>query len=212
MDVHRKQQYDGLVKHEVAVREERRNANKKQPVGWERKNLRKNRQERGPHTFDETARERTHVPCQQKLAESGSLDGMGHWIRQNSVAQAKQKKGSRRLFESDKSDFEDCLGQRGNHIRTTCSIIVSDTESGSLTLSYVCPHCGLFPIEDFIWWVNEEHGETPCSIFVTLGWIRTSVNSQASEERKAHDRCRQSVGTKQTRIRQKRSERSGAIC
>ena len=37
--------------------------------------------------------------------------------------------------------------------------IVSDTEAGSLNLSYVCLRCGLFPIEDFIWWVTEEHGE-----------------------------------------------------
>ena len=35
----------------------------------------------------------------------------------------------------------------------------TDTEVGSFTMSYVCSHCGLFPIADFIGWVTEVHGE-----------------------------------------------------
>ena len=38
-------------------------------------------------------------------------------------------------------------------------IIVSDIESDSLTMSYVCSTGGLFPIEDFLWWKSEEHAE-----------------------------------------------------
>ena len=38
-------------------------------------------------------------------------------------------------------------------------MIVSYTEARSVTLSYVCPRCGLSPIEDFIRWVTEQHGE-----------------------------------------------------
>ena len=35
--------------------------------------------------------------------------------------------------------------------------MVSDTEVGFLIMSYVCPHCGLFPIEDSVPWVRKEH-------------------------------------------------------
>ena len=37
--------------------------------------------------------------------------------------------------------------------RFVMSVTVSNKESTSLTLSYVCPHCGLVPKEDFMWWV-----------------------------------------------------------
>ena len=30
---------------------------------------------------------------------------------------------------------------------------------GDVTLSYVCPHCHCFPLEDYIWWVSSQHGE-----------------------------------------------------
>ena len=29
---------------------------------------------------------------------------------------------------------------------------------GGVTLSYVCPHCNCFPLEDYIWWVSMGHG------------------------------------------------------
>ena len=61
-------------------------------------------------------------------------------------------------------------------------IIVSDTEAGSLILSYVCPPSVLFPIEDFIWRVTEEHGEdnkmkgsakVVCSVWSTVRLARS---------------------------------------
>ena len=30
---------------------------------------------------------------------------------------------------------------------------------GGVTLSYVCPHCNRFPLEDYIWWVSTGHGD-----------------------------------------------------
>ena len=34
--------------------------------------------------------------------------------------------------------------------------VASQRDAGSLTLSSVCPHCGLFPIE-FLWLVSNAH-------------------------------------------------------
>ena len=30
---------------------------------------------------------------------------------------------------------------------------------GGVTLSYVCPHCNSFPLEDYIWWASTGHGD-----------------------------------------------------
>ena len=30
---------------------------------------------------------------------------------------------------------------------------------GGVTLSYVCPHCNSFSLEDYIWWVSTGHGD-----------------------------------------------------
>ena len=30
---------------------------------------------------------------------------------------------------------------------------------GRVTLSYVCPHCNWFPLDDYIWWVSNGHGD-----------------------------------------------------
>ena len=31
---------------------------------------------------------------------------------------------------------------------------------GGVTLSYVCPHCNRFPLEDYVWWVSTGHGDS----------------------------------------------------
>ena len=30
---------------------------------------------------------------------------------------------------------------------------------GGVTLSYICPHCNSFPLEDYIWWVSTGYGD-----------------------------------------------------
>ena len=30
---------------------------------------------------------------------------------------------------------------------------------GGVTLSYVCPNCNCFPLDDYIWWVSTGHGD-----------------------------------------------------
>ena len=61
-------------------------------------------------------------------------------------------------------------------------IIDSDTEAGSLTVSYVCPHCGLFLIEDFIWWVTEEHIEKTRGGDSAIGGVQRVEDSTTGEE------------------------------
>ena len=39
------------------------------------------------------------------------------------------------------------------------SIIVPLGGQGEVTLSYVCPHCHRYPVEDYIWWVSTRHGK-----------------------------------------------------
>ena len=48
---------------------------------------------------------------------------------------------------------------RKGRARTVMWKRVGFTESGSLTLLYVCPQCGLFRTKEFIGWFTEEHGE-----------------------------------------------------
>ena len=37
-------------------------------------------------------------------------------------------------------------------------IIVPANEQGGVTMSYVCPHCNSFPLEDYFWWVSGRTG------------------------------------------------------
>ena len=38
--------------------------------------------------------------------------------------------------------------------------VLPEADHGAVTLSYVCPHCHRYPLEDHIWWVSWEH-ESP---------------------------------------------------
>ena len=44
-------------------------------------------------------------------------------------------------------------------------IIVPVEGQGGVTLSYVCPHCHRFPLEDHIWWFSSGHGKKRCSLW-----------------------------------------------
>ena len=38
---------------------------------------------------------------------------------------------------------------------------------GGVTMSYVCPNCNSFPLEDYVWWVSagKKHTSWWCAIF-----------------------------------------------
>ena len=43
---------------------------------------------------------------------------------------------------------------------TSCGRIIAPVDGmGGVTLSYVCPHCNCFPLDDYIWWVSMGHGD-----------------------------------------------------
>ena len=42
-------------------------------------------------------------------------------------------------------------------------IIVAVKGEGGVTLSYLCPHCHRFPLEDNMWWISSGHGKKQCS-------------------------------------------------
>ena len=58
-----------------------------------------------------------------------------------------------------------------NMIRSTDylrHIIAPVGGQGGVTMSYLCPHCNSFPIEDYVWWVSEGEKHTTnwwCTIF-----------------------------------------------
>ena len=51
-----------------------------------------------------------------------------------------------------------CLSIAQETIRTSTDIlrrIIAPVDgTGGVTLSYVCPHCSCFPLDDYIWWVS----------------------------------------------------------
>ena len=50
---------------------------------------------------------------------------------------------------------------------------------GGVTMSYLCPHCNKFPLEDYIWWVSERK---TYKLVVRNLWreIRLEATEQAS--------------------------------
>ena len=40
----------------------------------------------------------------------------------------------------------------------------SSKDRGGVTLSYVCPHCHRFPLEDYTWWISSGHGKKVSAI------------------------------------------------
>ena len=75
-----------------------------------------------------------------------------------------------------KHDDEKCrsivqqIMQRSTDFRRR--FIVSVEGQGGVTLSYVCPHCHRHPREDYIWWVQTEHGVGSKSKKKQCNWWR----------------------------------------
>ena len=70
----------------------------------------------------------------------------------------------REAFEKVAKDEIGCLSiVQGIMLKSTDflrSIIAPVAGQGGVTLSYVCPHCNCFPLEDYIWWVSTGHGDS----------------------------------------------------
>ena len=64
---------------------------------------------------------------------------------------------------------------------------------GGVTLSYVCPHCHRYPLEDYIWWVSSGHGMKQCNLWCAA--CGGSTNGRPRTESWSHKTAR--TGEKQ---------------
>ena len=89
---------------------------------------------------------------------------------QNEEFQKKKGKHSETgKYESERILQEGCLGRHrpSEHCARDSPlkhgflrrIIAPVSAVGGVTLSFVCPHCRLFPLEDYFWWVSSWHGD-----------------------------------------------------
>ena len=62
--------------------------------------------------------------------------------------------------EDRQSIAQDILRKSTEFMRRS---IVPVEGQGGVALSYVCPHCHLFPLEDHIWWISFGHGQKQCN-------------------------------------------------
>ena len=49
---------------------------------------------------------------------------------------------------------------------------------GGVTLSYVCPHCNSFTLEDYIWWVSTGHGDDNNRKKKRCNWLCAACGGQ----------------------------------
>ena len=65
-----------------------------------------------------------------------------------------------RFAMEDIGRFEHCAG---NFLRkntdTLRRVTAQMSGMGGVTLSYVCPHCSCFLLDDYVWWVSSGHGD-----------------------------------------------------
>ena len=89
-------------------------------------------------------------------------------------------KASEWAFHRIKEAFElVAQGARQNR-RALCKrscIIAPAAGQGGFMMSYLCPHCNSFPMEDYVWWVS---GENTCQVVVRNLW--TEVRLEATKQ------------------------------
>ena len=87
----------------------------------------------------------------------------------------------RGAISNDANKFEVSRTLCGKVVIFFEKIIVSGAEARSLTMSYVCPRCGLFTIEDFICWVADEHWEKARRENRAIGGVQRAEDSTTGE-------------------------------
>ena len=75
----------------------------------------------------------------------------------------KEVKVSEWAFDRIKEAFEEVAKDEAKQLSTVQEIMIINTsylrriiapagEQGDVTMSYLCPHCNSFPMEDYVWW------------------------------------------------------------
>ena len=71
----------------------------------------------------------------------------------------------RRIREASEKVAKDGIGRLGivqEILRKSTDFllpVIAPVGGMGVTLSYVCPHCNCFPLDDYIWWVSTGHGD-----------------------------------------------------
>ena len=74
-------------------------------------------------------------------------------------------KASEWAFDRIKEAFEQVAQDEAEKVSIVQEIMIRSTDylrriiapvggQGGVTMSYLCPHCNSFPLEDYIWWVS----------------------------------------------------------
>ena len=74
-------------------------------------------------------------------------------------------KASEWAFDRIKEAFEKMAQDEGEKVNIVQEFILGSTDylrriiapvggQGGVTVSYLCPHCNSFPMEDYVWWVS----------------------------------------------------------
>ena len=61
-------------------------------------------------------------------------------------------------FDRIKESFEKVTKDEARKLSAVQEIMIRST--GGVTMSYLCPHCNSFPMEDYVWWVSGEKKHT----------------------------------------------------
>ena len=98
-------------------------------------------------------------------------------------------KATKCSFDRVQEAFEQVAKDEARKMSIVQEIVIRSTDylrriiapvggQGGVTISYLCPHCNGFPLEDYIWW---SHEEKPHNLLVCDMW--REVLLEATEQR-----------------------------
>ena len=88
----------------------------------------------------------------------------------------RKMKASEWAFDRSKEAFEKVAQDEAEKVSIVQAIMLESTDylrrniaplggQGGVTMSYLCPHCNSFPLEDYVWWVSgRKHTKCWCAI------------------------------------------------
>ena len=104
--------------------------------------------------------------CTHRMIEQAffALKG-GNWEEYKCTYRT-EVKATERAFDRIKEPFEKVAKEEARKLSTVQEIMIRSTdylrriiaptgEQGGVTMSYLCPHCCSFQMEDYVWWVSQ---------------------------------------------------------
>ena len=114
----------------------------------------------------------------------------GDWEEYKSILRV-EVKATEWAFDRIKEPFEHVAQDEAGKLSIVQEIMIRSTfhlrriiapagRQGGVTMSYLCPHCNSFPLEDHIWWVSGGKGR--CNWWCTICGeerVRSGATKQA---------------------------------